>query len=364
MTKMSEYNDTNAKYGPLVVSINGYHLSPQQAQAKVLEHPLVGGVILFSQNYADKQQLKELTTEIKTIADEHHKKLMIMVDHEGGFVQRFRTGFSAIPAAKVLGEIYDINSDTALIYADQLGMKVGEELKSVGIDVILGPVVDLDNGNSVVSGLDRSFHQDPKVVSQIAGAYIHGLQDAGMQATLKHFPGHGADIGDSHKESPIDNRTWEELNTLDLLPFKNLIDTQTIGAVMPAHVKYPSIDSENTAGTSEIWLKEILRTELNFNGVIISDCLSMVGAGDKTSFEKIMQVLEFSDLALLSHQTPGEYFDILKMMEGQGVEWSQQSQHRVENWVSDPLQNELVVDLQVPQLVQANVLPPILETVI
>ncbi len=332
-------------YGPIIISFNGYHVSPEQDIAAILQHPLIGGVILFSNNYQDKEQLTQLTAEIKAIAQNSNKDLMIMVDHEGGYVQRFRIGFSATPAPKVLGDIYDINPDTALIYANQLGVNVGQELKSVGIDIVLGPIVDVDNGNSAISGLDRAYHSDPNVVTQIADAYIQGLEESGVHPTLKHFPGHGSAIGDSHLIEPIDNRTWEEISTLDLLPFQNLIETSHIGAVMPAHVIYTNVDDQNTAGSSKIWLHDILREELNFEGVIISDCLSMAGAGNESNLDKTLQALEYGDLALLSHQTPAEYLDLLRMLEQQGFEWSEDSQHRVHQWLfSDSIEINIPIE--------------------
>lgn len=322
-------------YGPLVISLQGKSFQPEELA--VLQHPLVGGVILFGQNYQNKEQLIQLTTSIKTVAQEANKNLLIMADQEGGYVQRFRMeGFSAIPSAKSLGEIYNINPSTALEYAAQLGTKVGYELKSSGVDVILGPVVDLDMGNKVISGLDRAYHADPAIVTEIAGAYIQGLEKSGMRATLKHFPGHGADIGDSHEMQPLDHRTWEELTQKDLVPFKNLIETETIGAVMPAHVTYPHIDENNTAGTSKIWLSDILRDQLHFAGVIISDCLSMAGAGENNNLDKTLKVLEYSDMALLSHQSPQEYLDLLQELDIRDIHLSDISQQRIESWLSVP----------------------------
>ncbi len=321
------------QYGPIVISVNGYQLN-QEIEASILQHPLIGGVILFSNNYQDVPQLTQLITDIKTIAQNANKEIMIMVDHEGGYVQRFRSGFTAAPAASVLGDIYDINPDTALIYANQLGETVGQELNSVGVDIILGPVVDIDSGNAVISGLDRAYHADPEVVTKIANAYIDGLQMSGIHPTLKHFPGHGADIGDSHVTLPVDNRSWEELKTVDLVPFKNIIEDNPMIAVMPAHVIYNDVDPINTAGTSKIWLQDILRDELNFEGVIISDCLSMTGAGNQSNVDKILQALEYGDLALLSHQTPDEYLNILDTLAQQQFEWSTQSQQRVQLWLS------------------------------
>ncbi|MFI4937214.1 MAG: beta-N-acetylhexosaminidase [Candidatus Berkiellales bacterium] len=320
-------------YGPLIVSVNGYHVSKDQEEARILQNAYVGGVILFSKNYQNVEQLKQLTSEIKDIAKDANKDLMIMVDHEGGYVQRFRSGFSATPAAKVLGDIYDINPDTALKYANQLGKTVSRELKDVGVDIVLGPVVDLDAGNEVISGLDRAYHSDPRVVSEIATAYVKGLETNGLHATLKHFPGHGSVSGDSHLVEPTDNRPLEEIKLHDLIPFQNLIAENIIDAVMPAHVKYPIIDSANTAGTSKIWLEDILRSEMNFDGVIISDCLSMTGAGSDSNLEKTKKALEFGDLALLSNQTPHDYLQVLDTLQEQHFTWSVKSQHRVEAWL-------------------------------
>lgn len=320
-------------YGPIIISIDGYHISSEE-QAKILQHPLVGGVVLYADNYQNKAQLVELTSEIHTIGLAADKDLIIMVDHEGGYVQRFRKEFTAVPAAKVIGEIYDLSPETALHYAHFLGEKVGQELVSVGIDVVLGPVVDLDTGNTVISGFDRAFHENPQVVTDIASAYIQGMNETGAHCTLKHFPGHGAkDIGDSHFVEPVDSRSFEELSTQDLLPFQNLIEQDLNVAIMPAHVTYPQVDANHTAGASQIWLEDILRDSFGFEGVIISDCLSMAGAGEGSNVEKTLQALEYGDLAILSHQTPEEYLALLDDLEAAQFTWSQESQQRVENWL-------------------------------
>lgn len=334
-------------YGPLIISINGYTISQDDIQMQLLQDTYVGGVILFASNYKNTEQLRQLTSQINQIAANAQKELVIMVDHEGGYVQRFRSGFHASPAEKVLGDIYDINPDTALQYANQLGMTVGQELKSAGVDVILGPVVDLDLGNSVITGLDRAYHSDPAIVTQIAKSYIEGLQSAEIAPTLKHFPGHGADVGDSHISSPIDNRSFEELVVSDLVPFKELTTNDLVKAIMPAHIVYPQVDEQNTAGTSKIWLQDILRDELHFDGVIISDCLSMDGAGLGSNYEKAMKALEYGDLALISHQTPAQYVDLLDRLHREEFAWSPASQHRVEQWLApliqevDPVANVL-----------------------
>lgn len=318
-------------YGPLIVSIHGYQLS--EDEINILQNAYIGGVILFANNHQTVEQLEALTSEIKKCALEANKNIMIMVDHEGGYLQRFRTDFTAVPSEKVLGEIYDINPATALQYAYQLGTTVGAELQKAGVDIILGPVVDLDRGNAVISGFDRAYHADPIVVTEIATSYIEGIQTSDIHVTLKHFPGHGANVGDSHTIEPIDERTLEEISTLDLLPFQNLIEKNLVEAIMPAHIKYTNVDSEHTAGTSKIWLQDVLRGELHFEGVIISDCLSMTGAGNKDPIDKILSVLEYGDLALLSHQSTEEYSQILNTLQEQQYTWSQESQNRVEAWL-------------------------------
>lgn len=318
-------------YGPLIISINGYHLSEEEII--LLQNAYVGGVILFASNHQSMQQLQALTAEIKDCALQTNRNMMIMVDHEGGYVQRFRTDFTAVPAERVLGDIYDIDPETALQYAYQLGTIVGSELQDAGIDVVLGPVVDLDMGNRVISGLDRAYHDNPMVVTDIATAYIEGIQASDIQVTLKHFPGHGADVGDSHISEPVDVRTLEEIYALDLVPFQQLIENDLAQAIMPAHIIYSNIDPDHTAGTSSIWLQDILRGELHFDGVIISDCLSMTGAGDGNNVDKILSALEYGDLALLSHQSISEYSQIVNSLAEQQYVWSQDSQNRVTAWL-------------------------------
>ncbi len=176
-----------------------------------------------------------------------------------------------------------------------------------------------------------------------------------MHATLKHFPGHGADIGDSHISMPIDHRSFEEIYAQDLIPFKNLIETDPHLAIMPAHVIYSDIDPLNTAGTSEIWLKDILREQLHFEGVIISDCLSMVGAGIDNHADKILKALEYGDLALLSHQTPEQYLNLLDMLDQQQFEWSELSQARVQQWLLP--NSPVITETQAQISVYAPVMP-------
>ncbi|MBX9849826.1 MAG: beta-N-acetylhexosaminidase [Rhodocyclaceae bacterium] len=232
-----------------------------------LSHPLVGGIILFTRNYKSREQLTALCTEIHALRT---PRLLIAVDHEGGRVQRFREGFTRLPAMRRLGELYVAHAESALETARAVGYVLASELRECGVDFSFTPVLDLDYGQSSVIG-DRSFGRDPLVVAELANALIEGLHAAGMKSCGKHFPGHGHVAADSHVAIPVDERSWAELQE-DMEAFRR----GKVDAVMPAHVIYPEVD-HRPAGFSPVWLK-ILREQLGFGGVIFSDDLSMEGA--------------------------------------------------------------------------------------
>ncbi len=251
--------------GPLMIDIEALELSSLDRER--LCHPLVGGIILFARNYQSREQLSHLTAEIRLLRS---PPLLIAIDHEGGRVQRCREGFARLPAMRRLGELWERSPENAVITARELGYVLAVELRACGVDFSFTPVLDLDWGRSAVIG-DRSFHADPQVVTQLAGALIEGLHAAGMGACGKHFPGHGWVEADSHVAIPVDNRSLAELAP-DLEPYRHL----TLNAVMPAHVIYPQIDAR-PAGFSPVWIKK-LREEFAFDGVVFSDDLSMEGA--------------------------------------------------------------------------------------
>lgn len=256
--------------GPLMLDVEGMELTANDRRR--LQHPLAGGVILFSRNYSDPEQLSRLTGEIHAL---RAPPLIIAVDHEGGRVQRFRDGFTAIPPMRELGRAWDANAQHALQLATDTGFVLASELRAHGVDLTFAPVLDVDYGASGVIG-DRAFHADPRAITELARALLQGFRQVGMSGVGKHFPGHGHVRADSHHEVPVDERSYEDIEASDLTPFRRLADTG-IGGIMPAHVIYSRVDPL-PAGFSPFWLKQVLRGKLGFGGLVFSDDLSMEGA--------------------------------------------------------------------------------------
>ncbi len=257
--------------GAIMADVAGFQLT--SAEKKRLLSPHIGGVILFRRNYQSVSQLKALTSEIKAL---RQPELVIAVDHEGGRVQRFINGFTRLPAMSVLGEMWDRDgAQKALATAKTIAWVLAAELRACGVDLSFTPVLDLNWAQNSVIG-NRSFHQDANVVIALALALQEGLNRGGMKTCGKHFPGHGFVAGDSHYVLPKDDRSLAQLWQDDLRPFSQL-SAAGMAAVMPAHVVYPKVDHE-PAGFSAYWLKQVLRKEIGFDGVIFSDDLTMEGA--------------------------------------------------------------------------------------
>jgi beta-N-acetylhexosaminidase len=229
-------------------------------------------VILFTRNFESSRQLKALTGQVRALRT---PALLVAVDHEGGRVQRFRDGFTAIPPMRTLGELWDRDVAAAASEAARLGRTIATELRACGVDFSFTPVLDLDYGASAVIG-DRAFHGNPNAVAHLAAALHDGLRAGGMAAVGKHFPGHGHVAADSHTDLPVDERTRAEIEALDLVPFGALVQ-HGLEAIMPAHVVFPAVDPA-PAGYSRLWLLEILRGRLGFDGLVFSDDLGMAGA--------------------------------------------------------------------------------------
>lgn len=252
-----------------MVDVAGHELTAEDRE--VLAHPLVGSVILFTRNYADPAQLAHLVAQIHAVRS---PSLVVSVDHEGGRVQRFRSGFTVLPALRRIGHAYDVDAKHGLALAREHGWLMAAELRAVGIDLSFAPCVDLDYGASEIIG-DRAFHSDARIVGELGVAYMHGMREAGMVATAKHFPGHGAVVADSHLALPVDRRTLADLEP-DMAPYRRLIANGLTG-VMVAHVQYPEVDDVPSSFSSR-WIRGVLRGDLGFQGVVFADDLSMEGA--------------------------------------------------------------------------------------
>lgn len=252
--------------GPLMVDVPGRSLLPEDRD--VLEHPLVGGVILFARNFENVPQLAELVAAIRAVRT---PPLLVAVDHEGGRVQRFREGFTALPPMRRLGREYGMDRARGRELARQTGWLLAAELRTLGIDLAFAPVVDLDYGVNEAIG-DRAFDRDPDAVGTLAGALIAGMRDAGMAATAKHFPGHGAVVADSHVALPVDRRDLVDLEA-DLRPYRRLI-ANGLPSIMAAHVVFPAVD-RLPASLSRAWIGGVLRGDLDFRGAVLTDDLSM-----------------------------------------------------------------------------------------
>ncbi|MBS9777685.1 MAG: beta-N-acetylhexosaminidase [Gammaproteobacteria bacterium] len=259
-----------------------------------LQHPLTAGVILFTRNYESPQQIKKF---IKILRNTAKHDILIAVDHEGGRVQRFKDGFTHIPAMGRLGECFDKNPNDGLNLAHAAGYVMAYEIADCDIDFSFAPVLDVRTDFSEIIG-DRGFHTDVKHIGHIARSFYRGMRDTGTIGVGKHFPGHGNVVADSHLELPISSAHLSELQSTDLPPFTELIN-DGIEAIMPAHILYPHVDSL-PAGFSETWLQNILRKQLGFDGCIISDDLDMAGAahyGDMA--ERVSLAEKYCDLILL-----------------------------------------------------------------
>lgn len=253
---------------PLILDVKGCELEIQDRE--ILAHPMIAGVILFTRNFYDIKQLKSLVQQIRLAAS---NDILIVVDHEGGRVQRFKHQFTLLPS---VGSLQELNTpNKAIELALSCGYIMARELIACDIDLSFAPVLDL-NGISDIIG-QRAFSASPLEVITLARAYIQGMKQAGMACTGKHFPGHGSVKADSHISLPMDNRTSEDIFKSDIVPFKVLIEEGFLDAMMPSHVVYKQCDSM-PASFSKYWLQTILRQKLNFKGVIISDDLSMHGA--------------------------------------------------------------------------------------
>ena len=291
--------------GPLIIDLSSFSLCLDEK--KLLKIPVIGGVILFSRNFKNRKQLMMLVSEIRDIRPE----ILICVDQEGGRVQRFIEDFSPIPPMQTLGNFLGTPLER---YIKDCGWLMASELVACDIDFSFAPVLDLDLNTCAVIA-DRSFSENPEKTVKSASFFISGMKEAGMASTGKHFPGHGGVFEDSHLQEPVDKRSYTDLLEKDLIPFVDL--KNKLSGIMSAHITFPNID-KYCAGFSTFWLKKILREEINFEGIIFSDDLSMKGAGEENFEIKAQKSLDAGcDMILVCNNISGAS-EVIKYFEKTG----------------------------------------------
>lgn len=298
---------TNIETGVVMLDIKG--LTVDVGERELLTHPQVGGVILFSRNYASPQQLEDLVASIKQCNDH----ILVAVDQEGGRVQRFKDQFLSLPPLRAIGIKYEQDRQQGIEAAKLCAWAMAAELMQYGIDISFAPVLDLFDVNSPVIK-ERAFSDNAAAVAELGLAYIDGMQSAGMAATGKHFPGHGMVPVDSHHQLPTDRRSLDDIRKNDLIPFVKCIEN--LDAIMPAHIVYPDVD-EHCAGFSKVWIEGLLRAELGFDGVIFSDDLTMNAAHSAGSIAERadLALAAGCDMVLVCNQ-PEQAFDLVAYLDG------------------------------------------------
>ncbi len=286
--------------GPLMADVSGLALTGEER--RFLRHPAIGAVILFRRNYTSPQQVVDLIREIKSLRS---PPLLVAVDQEGGRVQRFREDFHPLPSLHTLGRLYEVDPHRARQLAWAAGRLMAAELRRVDVDFSFAPVLDIPrpgSGTDVIG--NRAIHYEAQVVIELATDYIRGMSSSGMSATGKHFPGHGGVCEDSHRETPVDPRSIEELWQKDLRPYQSLCPW--LGGVMTAHVQFPSVD-ERLPTYSGYWIRDVLRRQIGFQGVVFSDDLSMQGAATVPSpaHRARLALAAGCDMVLVCNHPPG-----------------------------------------------------------
>jgi len=295
--------------GPVMMDLAGTQIS--ETEKELLLHPQIGGIILFTRNFDSIDQITAVIQEIHDLRTPH---LLISIDHEGGRVQRFHEGFTRLPPANVYSKLFKQDADKGRQCTEQAGWLMAAELRAIGVDFSFAPVLDLAHGVSGIIG-DRAFDSKPDIAATLAYAFMHGMSLAGMPAVGKHFPGHGGVAEDSHLALPIDHRDMETLLKEDIIPFEKMI-RNGLPAIMPAHVIYDQVD-DKPAGYSKIWLQQILRDRLKFQGVIFSDDLSMEAAGIAGGYgDRAELALEAGCDMVLVCNHPDGVAEVIESLEG------------------------------------------------
>lgn len=261
--------DLRKKIGQFFM-ISFEEMRPPKEVETLIKERNIGGVLLFAANCPSVKQTQDLIYELKSYATE--ASLCLAVDHEGGYVHRLPKPVTHFPPMRQLGKLYEKMPSSKLAY--EVGKVMGRELKTIGFDINFAPVVDVNTNpiNPVIGS--RSFGSRPELVSLVASQLIEGMQEMGLAACAKHFPGHGDTDEDSHKVLPRLPHNRKRLDTIELVPFEAVIQ-QGVALIMTAHVVYQGIDRDLPATFSVKIIRDILRSELGYEGLVVSDSLAM-----------------------------------------------------------------------------------------
>ena len=283
------------KIGQMItIGIDGYSVDDTAKQ--LITDKKVGGVILFKNNISDSNQLLQLINDIKGINSTNKIPIFISVDQEGGRVNRLPSEIKSLPSNEIIGN----KNDNKLAY--DIGKNIGYTLGSFGFNMDFAPVLDVNsNPNNTVIG-DRSFSNDKDKVASLGASEINGFKDSNIISVAKHFPGHGDTATDSHYALPIINKTLDELKSVEFVPFKKAIE-EKVPAIMVSHILMPQIDANNPASMSKTIITDILRKDLKFDGLIVTDDMTMGAVTNELDITTacINSINAGADLLLVCH---------------------------------------------------------------
>jgi beta-N-acetylhexosaminidase len=282
------------KIGQLfIIGLRGKVLTQDEAEFIVKNN--IGGVVLFARNIESPEQVHQLCTQIQATRHKTRDKLplFIGIDQEGGRVARLKSGFTLWPPMAAVGKL----DSTSVAF--KLAMCMGLEMRAVGVNLDFAPCVDVfTNPKNTVIG-DRALSTDPEQVAKLASALVRGFIKSGIIPCAKHFPGHGNTLADSHEELPVEDCDLERLKNVELVPFKKVFRAR-LDMVMTAHIKFPQIDPKYPVTLSEIFIKKMLREDMRYRQLVVTDDLDMGALAKHFSVEEIaVRALEAGNDILL-----------------------------------------------------------------
>ncbi|WP_315121666.1 beta-N-acetylhexosaminidase [uncultured Clostridium sp.] len=332
-----------------IMKIEGQEVN--ENTVKLITEDKIGGVILFQNNIKDSSQLVKLINSIKKYNVENPIPLFISIDEEGGRVTRMPKEVRKLPSSRQIGRAG--SKDVAY----NVGLTVGEELRNFGINMNFAPVMDINNNpaNKVIG--DRAFGDNPQTVSELGIEVMKGLKNAEVIPALKHFPGHGDTSVDSHEDLPIINKDIESLEKFEMLPFKKGIE-EGADVIMIAHILLPQLDKENPSTLSPVIIKDILREKFGFQGVVITDDISMKAISNKYGVgESALKALKAGSDIVLSCYTPDKQEEMINFIK-KSVKDGTLSEEEIDEKLYRilKLKNKYYIDDEAMEMVNINII--------